>query len=379
MKHVFVLAGAPVATFMFGLFVNAVAFGDAPAAPGTAPNAPNAPAANATAANAAAANAAGLPTYSNPGSIHIGGQGQWDYIFVDPATHRLYVTRSTHTQVIDPVAGKVVADWAGGKGLHGVVVVPSAGRAFVSDGKAATLLVFDLKTDQELGQIDAADDADGIIYDAGTSRVLISCGDANQLLVLDPTADIATAAVQKVDLGGKPEFLAADGQGRAFVCLVDKNVIAVVDLKTLKVTDRWPLGTGTGPAGLAIDTKNGRLFVGCRNSKAIVLSTKDGGVQAELNIGKGNDAVTFDPGTGLAFASCYDGTVSVIGEATRGTFAVVQTIQTLPSARTMTVDPSTHILYLPAADALPAEPGKRPKMKPDSFRILTVSPTQSEK
>ena len=319
---------------------------------------------------AAAASAADLTVSKE---IHIGGPGRWDYVSVDPVTHNLYVTRSTHTQVIDPVAGKVVADIAGGQGLHGTAIVPSANRAFVTDGRGAKLLVVDTKTNTLLGTTDAAEDADGTIYDPGTDRVLVSCGDANQMLIVDPHADLASMKVEKVDLGGKPEFLAADGQGRAFVCLNDKSLIAVVDIKTQKVTDRWPIGTGTSPAGLALDEKNGRLFVGCHNDKAIVMSTADGKVLAEPPIGHGNDACLFDPGTGHALASGNDGTLTVIGESSPGAFTVLQTIRTKPGSRTAGLDPATHTVYVPAVDQLPAVDGKRPAAKPDSFSILVIT------
>ena len=304
--------------------------------------------------------------------IHIGGPGRWDYVSVDPDTHHLYVTRSTHTQVIDPTAGKVVADIPGGQGLHGTAIVPSVHRAFVTDGRAAKLMVIDTTTHALLCTTDAADDADGAIYDSGTDRVLVSCGDANQMLVLDPHADVTAMKAEKVDLGGKPEFLAADGQGRAFVCLNDKNQIAVVDLKAMKVTERWPTGTGTSPAGLAIDVKNGRLFVGCHNDRMVVMSAADGKVLAEPPIGHGNDACLFDPGTGHAFASGSDGTLMVIGESSPGAFAVLQTVRTKPGSRTAGLDPATHTVYVPAVEQLPAADGKRPAAKPDSFSILVV-------
>ena len=305
-------------------------------------------------------------------TVKVGGVGRWDYLTVS-TDHLLYVTRSTHEQVIDPAAGKIVADVECGGGLHGTALVPSAGRAFITDGEGAKLVVVDLKTNKLLGKIDAADDADGVIYDEGSDRVLVSCGDANQLLVLDPKADVATAKVEKIDLGGKPEFLAADGKGRAFVCVNDNNLIAVVDLKTLKVVDRWPCGSGTAPAGLAIDVKTGRLFAGCRNQKLIVMDTSNGKVIAELPIGKGNDACAFDDAAGLAFASCSDGTLAVVGEVSPGVLAVEETLTTPRGSRTMAIDPSTHTLYLPTAEFAPAEQGKRPAAIPDSFGIAVIS------
>lgn len=147
----------------------------------------------------------------------------------------------------------------------------------------------------------------------------------------------------------------------------------MIDLKTLKVVDRWACGTGTEPTGLAIDPKGGRLFVGCHNQKLVIMSTADGKALGELPIGKGNDACAFDPGTGDAFASCGDGTTTIAHEASTGQFAVKQVIQTRPGARTLAIDPMTHALYLPTADLAPAEAGKRPAPLPNTFSIVVVT------
>jgi DNA-binding beta-propeller fold protein YncE len=306
--------------------------------------------------------------------IHIGGPGRWDYAVVDAAAHRLYVTRTTHTQAIDLATGKVVLDIDGQKGSHGTAVVPRLGRGFITDGKAGNIVIFDLKTGDVLGHAAAATDADGTIYDAGTDRVLAGCGDANQLAVLDPAADPATAKAELIDLGGSPEFLAADGHGKAYVNLNDKGEVAVVDLRAKRVIARYPTGADSEPTGLAIDPVKGRLFVGCRNKKLVVLGTVDGKVLAELPIGTGNDACGFDPGTGDAFASCGDGTVTVAREASPGTFAVAQTVHTPRGARTMAVDPTTHVLYLPTAEFGPAATGSRPAAKPGTFMVVVVAP-----
>src|SRR6201999_4359417 len=157
-------------------------------------------------------------------------------------------------------------------------IVPAAGRGFITDGRDPSIVVFDLKTNTELGKIAAPEDCDGIIYDAGDNLVLVSCGDAAKLAVIAPDIDVASGKPQEVDLGGKPEFLAADGHGKAYVTVNDKNEIAVVDVKSLKVVNRWPTGEGTGPTGMAIDANGKHLFVGCRNKKMIVISTDDGKV-----------------------------------------------------------------------------------------------------
>jgi DNA-binding beta-propeller fold protein YncE len=315
--------------------------------------------------------------YSVERTIKIGGPGRWDYFTFDPANHMLYVTRSTHEQVIDPASGKVVADFGPIGGAHGTALVPAVNRGFITDGKEAKLVVFDLKSNTVLGTVAAAEDADGIIYDAGDNLVLVACGDAAKMLACAPDVDLKTGKVQEVDLGGKPEFLAADGAGKAYVTVNDKNEIAVVDLKTMKVTSRWPTAPGTAPTGMAIDPAGKHLFVSCRsNKKMIVMSTDDGKVLADLPIGTGVDASCFDAGTGEAFASCRDGTLTVIKETSPGKFEVTQTVKTQQGAATMTIDPATHTIYLPSAEFEPATGGGRPQMKPDSFMVVVVAPAK---
>jgi hypothetical protein len=316
------------------------------------------------------------PEYSITNTYQVGGEGRWDYATFDPTTHLLYVTRQVHTQVIDPATGKVVADIAPQARSHGVAIATDANRGFISDGEGADIQVFDPKTNAVLGKIAAADDADGIIYDPGSDRVLVACGDSAKLLVFPPNIDLANGKPDSVDLAGKPEFLAADGKGKAYVNINDKSEIAVVDLKSLTVTNRWPIAPGTNANGLAIDPAKGRLFIGCRNQKMIVMSTDDGKILADLPIGRGNDACCFNPTTSEAFASCGDGTVTMVKETAPNTFEATK-ITTKPGARTMAVDPATHTLYLPDAEMeAPAAPNQRPQPKPGTFMILVVGTPQ---
>jgi len=305
-------------------------------------------------------------------TFRVGGIGGWDYLTVDSEHHLLFVPRSTHTMVLDATTGKPVADIPGQKRNHGVALVPSAGRGFISDGNDASVVVFDLKTYEVLGKLKADDDADGIIYDSVSNKVLLVCGDAGVLIPISPDVDpVKGTAEPSIALGGKPEFLATDGQGRAYINLVDKNQVAVVDLKSATVIAHWSTAPGGSPVGMAMDREHHRLFIGCRNPKLmIVMSADDGKVLASLPIGAGVDATQFDRN---AFASCGDGTVTVVGETAPGKFEVLQTVATKPGARTMGLDPNTHILYLPTAEFEPASGKGRPVAKPDSFMILAVT------
>jgi len=308
-------------------------------------------------------------------TLHIGGMGGWDYITVDSQTHRLYVPRSTHTMVIDPGTAETIADIPGQKRAHGVALVPSVGRGFISDGGGdGAIVVFDLKTNVALGSIVAQPDADGIIFDAASGRVLVVSGDKGVLMSLKPDMDPRNGRIETlVNLGGAPEFLASDGVGRVFVNLMDKNEVAVVDVRAMKVVARWSVAPGGAPVGMSMDTKRRLLFIGCRKPpKLIVMSADDGKVLADLPIGEGVDATKVDDGQ--AFASCRDGTLVVVGEPSPGKFQILQSVTTPVGARTMGIDATTHTIYLPTAEFEQPKAGATggPAAKPDSFKIVAV-------
>jgi DNA-binding beta-propeller fold protein YncE len=276
--------------------------------------------------------------------------------------------------VIDTDSGKTVADIPGQKRAHGVALVAKDGRGFISDGGGdGAIVIFDLKTNAVLGTIAAQPDADGIIFDESTNRVLVVSGDNGVLMSLKPDIDPKNGKIDApIELGGKPEFLASDGKGKIYVNLMDKNEVAVVDMAQRKVVSRWPVAPGGAPVGMSMDTTKRRLFVGCRNpQKLIVMSADDGKILADLPIGAGVDATKFDGSH--AFASCPDGKLHVVSETSPGKFAVVQAVPIPEGARTMDVDGSSHTIYLPTADFDTAKPGARPTMKPESFMIVVVS------
>jgi len=309
-------------------------------------------------------------TWAVEKTFHVGGEGGFDYITVDAKSHRLYVPRSTHTMVIDADSGKTIADIPGQKHNHGVAVVPEIARGFISDG-AGSIVIFDLNTNAVLGTVAAKDDADGIIYDQSTGLVLVSCGDAGVLVTLKADADPKSAAIDPpIELGGKPEYLAADGDGKVYVNLEDKDQVAVVDLKARKVLAHWPVAPGGSPVGLAIDAEKHRLFIGCRKpQKMLVMSTDDGKVVSDLSIAAGVDATRWD---GLqAFASTREGKLSVAEEKS-GKWETVQAVTTGLGTKTMDVDNVAHKIYLPTAEFEEAKPGSRPAAKPGTFMIVVL-------
>lgn len=308
-------------------------------------------------------------------TIHVGGEGRWDYVNIDPRTKMLYVPRQSHTQVINAQTGAILGDLKDTPGVHGVALAPDLDRGFTSNGQGKSVTVFDLKTLNVLGTVPAGEGPDAIIYDPGSKKVLAMNGRSRDVTVIDAAAEPGpAAAIARVPLDGRPEFAAADGKGRVYVNLEDKSSVAVIDTNVWKVLDVWKIEGGDGPSGLAIDAANGRLFAGCGNQVMAVLDTHTGKTLATLPIGNGVDACGFDAESHEAFASCGDGTLTVAKETAPGKFEVVQKVQTRRGARTMTLDPTTHTVYLPTAEFDQPAPGqRRPPMKPGSFMIVVVS------
>src|ERR1700730_5697131 len=199
-------------------------------------------------------------------TFQIGGQGAWDYLTVDPQTHRLYVPRTTHTMVIDAESGKSIADIPGQKNAHGVALAPAAGRGFISDGGGdGAIVIFDLKTYAVLGSLAAMPDADGIIFDSISGHVLVVSGRGKALMSFKPDIDPRSGKIDEpIALRGEPEFLAADAAGKVYINLMDTHEVAVVDFKARKVVANWPVAPGGLPVGMTIDVRNGRLFIGWR-------------------------------------------------------------------------------------------------------------------
>ncbi len=316
--------------------------------------------------------------YHVANKITLGGEGGWDYLALDSAARRLYVSHATKVMVVDVDAGKAVGEIPNVNGVHGIAIAPDLGRGFTSNGRDATVTIFDLKTLNPLGSAKTGGNPDAILYEPLTKRVFTF---NRTRAAADASATVIDAAkgevIKTIMLGGRPEFAVTDGKGEIFVNLDDKNEIAVIDVRTLEIKARWSLAPGEGPSGLAIDLKKRRLYSVCGNKKMIVLDANTGKMIADVPIGGGTDAAAFDPGTGLAFSSNGDGTLTVVRENSPGKFST-ETVKTQPGARTMTLDPKTHRLYFSTAEYGPPpaptteRPNPRPVAVPGSFLVLVL-------
>jgi DNA-binding beta-propeller fold protein YncE len=311
------------------------------------------------------------PSYHVTATHLLGGDAAWDYITLDPASHHLFITRVDHVDVVDPAAGKVIAQIPGFDRAHGVAFVDDVGKAFATSGGDSAVRVIDLKTLKVTARIHTAVDDDGIVYDPGTNHVFSMNGDAGSASMIDPVTD---RDVADIPLTGKPEFGVVDGQGHLYVNIEDKAEMDEVDIAARTVVRHWSMAPCKSPTGLSIDVQHHRLFSGCRSGVMAISDARAGRLVTTVPIGQGVDATRFDPGTQLAFASCGDGTITVIHEDSPDTFTVVQTVKTMSGARTMELDPSTHTLYTASArmGELPAGRRGRPPILPNTFTLLTL-------
>jgi len=306
-------------------------------------------------------------------TVKLGGSGGWDYLTVDSSTHRLFISRATHFMVVDLAQGKIVGDIPDTQGAHGSALAAEFNRGYTTNGHTAGSTIFDLATLKVLGSVKTDKDTDGVIYDPFSKRVFTFNGDANTATAIDAKSGTVAGSVA---LGGGPEFGATDGKGHIFVNLEDKSSLVRFDAKTLKLEDTWPLAPCESPSGLAIDAEHEILIVGCHNKLMAFVDGNSGKVLGTVPIGQGVDANRFDPGTGYAFASCGDGTITIAHEDSPTKFTLVDTIHTKRGARTMEIDPTNHHVYTVTADFGPApaataeNPRPRPAILPDTFVLL---------
>ncbi len=314
------------------------------------------------------------PGYHLLKRLHPGGEGGWDYPTIDGSARRLYLSRGHHLQVVDLTTDKVMGDIPDTSGIHGIALAPELHKGFTSNGKSNSISIFDLRTLKITGQIKSGDNPDAIVYDPATKRVVVCNGRSHDATVIDA---ISGVVLKTIPLGGKPEFAVADGAGRVFVNIMDTAEVATIDCRTLNVIKRFPLAPCEEPTGIALDLKRHRIFSGCRNRLMTILESESGRVVATIPIGGGVDGVGYDHARKLAFSANGDGTLTVVRELSTGVFSS-ETVVTRPGARTMAIDPMTHLLYLPTAlfESAPESAKNGEKLRPvmirDSFEVLVV-------
>ena len=312
--------------------------------------------------------------FSKVTEIPIGGAGAFDYLNVDSAAKRLYVTHGIEVVVIDMATNKVVGRIADTPRVHGIAIVPELGRGFTTNGGENKVSVVDLKTLQTVSKIDTGANPDAVLYEPSKKEIYTFNGAAKggfNATVIDATTGTVVATV---DLGDKPESGQSDAAvGRVFVNLENKSLIGVVDIATHSKVAEWPIAPAESPTGMAIDRSAKRLFVGGGPS-LVMIDYTSGKVVASVPICQGTDATWYDAAAKLIFNSCGDGHITVSHMDSPGKLTVLETIDTARGARTMAFDPATRRIYTAAQNYAAPDPAAaanaRPTPIPDSFHVL---------
>ena len=306
--------------------------------------------------------------------IAVGGEGGWDTLSIDETAHRLYVSHASKVVVIDLDKEELAGEIADTPGVHGFAPAPEFQRGFSSNGQESKASMVDLKTLKTLSKVDTGQNPDVILYEPGQQEVYAFNGRGNSATVIEGKSGKVVATIT---LPGKPEFAAADPKaGRVYCNIEDKNSVVAIDTKTHQVTNTWAIAPGEEASGMAIDLVHHRLFLGCGNKLMVMMDSTNGKVVGTVPSGDRIDGAAFDPGLQLAFTSNGDGTVTIAHEDSPDKLTVVQMLTTERGARTMTIDPRTHRIYLPSAKyepqaaPAPGAPRQRPKIIPGSFKIL---------
>src|SRR5437763_1172757 len=302
------------------------------------------------------------------------GNGGFDYVTIDSAARRLYLSHGTQVDVIDPDSGKFIGTIADTPGVHGVALAPEFKHGFTSNGRENKVSMFDPATLQLINKIDVGKGPDGIYYDQRTKRVFTNNHGSHDITAIDAKTGQVAGTI-KVEGDGESAVIADD---LVYVNLEDTSEVAVFDPKSLEVKKRFPIGVAKTPTGLAYDAKTKRLFIGCRNEpKMVVMDGTSGKVINSFPIGRGVDYAGFDPQAKLIFFSCSEGVLNIFHEKSADEYEDAGAVKTQPSAKTMAFDPKTRKIFLTAAEYIetpPATAGGRPQrtIKPGSFVVLVV-------
>ena len=320
--------------------------------------------------------------YSIVNRIHLEGDGGWDCARFDDVNGHLFVSHENQVHVLDASTGKQIGLIKDTKGVHDIAAVQDLNKAYISNGKDASVSVVDLKTFAMIKKIKATGEgADAVTYDPFSGAVYVFNGNSSNATVIDANTDSIKATV---DLEGGPEFSASNGNGLLYVNLEDKGQVEVIDIKTNKIVTKWPVAPASKPCAMAIDIKDHLLYIGCRSKVMLVIDELNGNIITSLPIGDHVDGAAFDPSSNRVFFSNGEGMVTVVEKSSRTSFKVLENIPTQKGAKTMAISLKTHHLYLPCADyeAAPAATADNPKpkapVKSGTFTVLDIAPTQSK-
>ena len=303
--------------------------------------------------------------------VSLPGDGRGDYLLADARARRLYVTHSASIHILDLDTLRPIGEVTGLRKAHGVAI--AGGKGFASDGPANAVVIFDPATGRTSGRIAVGRNPDSILFDQPSGMVFAFNGASQDVSVIDPASE---RVVHTIALGDKPETARSDGHGRIYVNLEDQHAIAVIDVRTFAVVERYVMEGCEGPAALDYDAVNRRLFSGCGNGVMKVVDARSGRIVATLPVTQDPDGISYDPARRRLYVAGRDGRWTIIDQRGADRYAVNHVLRIDDYAKTTALDPRTGRVFSSTAD-LVWPPGPRgevlPDARPGSFRLLVVS------
>jgi DNA-binding beta-propeller fold protein YncE len=255
-------------------------------------------------------------------------------------------------EVIDLKNGKVLHSVKGLNEPQGVAYIPQTKEVIVANGGNGTCVFYNSQTFEITAKVDLGSDADDVRYDSLAEKIYVGYGDGG-LAIIDARTHKQVGGVK---LPAHPEGFQIDqGVNKVFVNVPGAAEIDVIDLKDMKLKDRWKTEYHAN-FPIAIDSVDHIIFIGYRRpAKLVALNATTGETIAEADMVSDIDDLYYDERSKKLYASGGGGAINVFN-FTNSKLTKTANIPTKGGARTSLLISSLNIFCLAErADSKPAQ------------------------
>lgn len=295
---------------------------------------------------------------SNPGTTPLGlqlikdiplygGANRLDYQSIDYATNKLYISHlgSSMVHIYDLGKQKVIKDISLTGSPYGILAVPSIKTVYVGVGGSNQVAVIDENTLQVTKYIQAGETPDGLAYNAQTQKVFVSNENGGTVSVIDAKAIERIAEIPIGGAVGNSQNFAR--QNRIYTAAGDDNKLVEIDPMQNKVLARYDLPGCMHPHGFYIDPQTSYAFITCDvNNVMLVFDLNTKKILSSDTVGAGPDVLAYDESMHHLYVAAESGIMTIFS-VQKGNVKKIHEGFIAPHAHTVTVDQTTHFVYLP--------------------------------
>jgi DNA-binding beta-propeller fold protein YncE len=271
-----------------------------------------------------------------------GGPGGFDWMLVDGRSDRVFATHkgTKSVAIVDLKTDTALSPVTVGT-AQGVAIDRPDNKIFLGDDEEHKVVILDYTTLKKTGEIAVTGPVDDVIYCAKNGMIYADHDDGTDVWVIDPKTE---KIVTTVTIPTAPEKLEYDQTSdRIYQNIKSNNTIQVIDPSTNKVEKVFDTAPVVGPHGLAIDRKGQRIFTAGSNGKLAVIDMKTGKVTATVDIKPGVDQIAYDRGNQRIYCACK-GFISVV-QATDDGAKLLDNVPSPSGSHTIAVDQKTHAVW----------------------------------